>query len=289
MFRRFIALCIASVLISLPSLVTTTAAQGVDPVTVSFVCTFEGRGNLSATNNSDGEIRISVFARTASSNSLAGSITLAPGESSETQIVATVSPEYGWSVVAERTTAPGGVVWSGLFVEGICSSGDGPAPTQIPTTVVPTATTAPATEIPVANSFVLVSAQRMCADQSFVATWSGANIETLEFSITNTSDEWTSGWVAADPAANTFTMDVDHHNYDKAAARAVFEDGSTAEQYMDIGNCTESPAPPANRSTAVTSLPSTGAGTSANSLIAITALTLVASIGIVSGALRRKH
>lgn len=139
----------------------------------------------------------------------------------------------------------------------------------------------------VENGFILNSAQRMCADQSFRATWAGSNMESLEFALNNTSDDWSSGWLEADPAAGVFTVEVDHHNYDKVGAQVTYTDGTTEQFSADTSNCAaaEAPAPvdpPSSGSgatggssggglstAAVTSLPSTGSGTAHAELLAL--------------------
>ncbi len=175
-----------------------------------------------------------------------------------------------------------------------CTAVDpGPQPTA---SVVPTPTT-PAvpspTTVPPANSFVLTSANRACADQRFRATWTGSNLTSVEFALSNTSDNWTSGWLTADPASGAFAAPVDHHGYDKVMARATFTDGTTAQQDADVGTCTEAPAPqptappskPApSQPGGATSLPKTGAGVvdSGTMLIAsvLLAATFIAGVGL---------
>ncbi|MCO5216718.1 MAG: hypothetical protein M9950_11285 [Thermomicrobiales bacterium] len=146
-----------------------------------------------------------------------------------------------------------------------CGTATDPGPTS--TVPVPTATAIPnTTPTPVPNTFALTSAQRMCTDQSFKATWTGSNLTAVEFALSNTSDNWTSGWLTAYPASGAFTAPVDHHGYDKVMARATFADGSTAQADADVGTCAEAPVPqppsqPApSQPGAVTSLPVTGTG-----------------------------
>ncbi|MCO5225093.1 MAG: hypothetical protein M9953_07140 [Thermomicrobiales bacterium] len=168
-----------------------------------------------------------------------------------------------------------------------------PTPTPVtpqPTAPLPTATTAPGiTPTPVANAFALTSANRACADQRFSATWTGSNLTSVEFALSNTSDNWTSGWLSADPASGSFTSAVDHHGYDKVMARATFTDGTTSQQDADVGTCTEAPVPPPSKPApsqpgGATSLPKTGAGVvdSGSMLMAsvLLAATFIAGVGL---------
>ncbi len=165
-----------------------------------------------------------------------------------------------------------------------------PTPTPVtpqPTAPLPTATTAPGiTPTPVANAFALTSANRACADQRFSATWTGSNLTSVEFALSNTSDNWTSGWLSADPASGAFAAPVDHHGYDKVMARATFTDGTTAQQDADVGTCTEAPVPPPSKPApsqpgGATSLPKTGSGGSLGGVVM--PVLLLASGLIVAG------
>lgn len=138
------------------------------------------------------------------------------------------------------------------------------------------------------NTFSLTKAARSCTDQSFRATWTGANIDGLEFSLSNTSDNWTSSWMKADPAAGVFETAVEHHGYDKVVASVTYSDGSTEQVHADVGTCTapstpEKPATP-QKPGGVTSLPSTGSGQAAtNTTLGLTAgaLMVVAAGGMI--------
>ncbi|MCO5216717.1 MAG: hypothetical protein M9950_11280 [Thermomicrobiales bacterium] len=178
------------------------------------------------------------------------------------------------------------------------------APVPTATAPVPTATQIPdVTPTPVPNTFALTSAQRMCTDQSFKVTWTGSNLTSVEFALSNTSDNWTSGWLTADPASGAFTAPVDHHGYDKVIAHVKFADGSTAQADADVGTCAEAPAPPPtvppsqpapskpapSQPSAVTSLPVTGTGNDpVNGLAILVALAAVAASGVLGFAVSRK-
>src|SRR5699024_11657625 len=96
MYRRLLTLLTGLALLAIPTFGVSTVAQS-NPVPFEFVCSAAGRAHLSATNNADFEVRISVFSRTANSASLATSLTLGPGESGDTAVVPTTPPESGWS------------------------------------------------------------------------------------------------------------------------------------------------------------------------------------------------
>lgn len=163
----------------------------------------------------------------------------------------------------------------------------------------------------VANSFTLTAAQRMCADQSFEATWTGINISSLEFALNNSSDDWSSGWLTADPAAGSFSAEVDHHGYDRVGAQVTYADGATEQMSVDTSNCATAAAPapidppasadppasqgsssPGNGSSSgsgqvaasVSSLPNTGTGIiGSNAVLMAAAATMVlAGVALVS-------
>ncbi len=166
-----------------------------------------------------------------------------------------------------------------------CGTPTDPGPTSTATAIPNT------TPTPVPNTFALTSAQRMCTDQSFKATWTGSNLTSVEFALSNTSDNWTSGWLTADPATGVFTAPVDHHGYDKVMARATYADGSTAQADADVGTCAETPAPPPtvppskpapSQPSAVTSLPVTGTG---DAHYGVVQLAVVTSAVVLVGAI----
>lgn len=142
------------------------------------------------------------------------------------------------------------------------------------------------TEIPAVtpNAFTLTLIQRMCADQSFNATWTGTNVVGIEFSLSNTSDNWTSGWLPANAETGSFTTAVDHHAYDKAVARVTFADGTSQVVDADVNLCVSVPANPPvtdqpstpQKPVQVSALPTTGSGRAASiSIVSLMAATLV--------------
>ncbi|MCO5216143.1 MAG: hypothetical protein M9950_08310 [Thermomicrobiales bacterium] len=69
------------------------------------------------------------------------------------------------------------------------------------------------------NSNVSVTAARICGDQSLEVRWTGDSIDGISVSLSNTSDEWTSGWIEIpDVDAGTFTTPVGR-NFDKVSGR----------------------------------------------------------------------
>ncbi|MCO5215646.1 MAG: LPXTG cell wall anchor domain-containing protein [Thermomicrobiales bacterium] len=143
------------------------------------------------------------------------------------------------------------------------------------------------------NAFTLTLTQRICTDQRFSATWTGANIAIIEFALSNSSDDWTSGWLSADPATGTFNADIDHHGYDKAVARVTFADGTTQDEVVDMSICVSEPTSPPvteqpgspSKPAEVTSLPKTGSGemvsVSVAGMIAMTASLVAIAGGMV--------
>ncbi len=208
---------------------------------------------------------------------------------------------WGWISVRPQFTNGDEGKWQSFYLEP-CGASPDPSPSPSPTATtapVPTATQIPdVTPTPVPNTFALTSAQRMCTDQSFKATWTGSNLTSVEFALSNTSDNWTSGWLMADPATGVFTAPVDHHGYDKVMARATYADGSTTQADADVGTCAETPAPPPtvppsqpapSQPGAVTSLPVTGTGYGpVNGLAILVALAAVAVSGVLGFAVSRK-
>ncbi len=150
--------------------------------------------------------------------------------------------------------------------------------------------TAPATPGPT-NAFMLTSATRACEDQTFKATWTGTNIDAIEFALSNTSDDWTSGWLPADAASGSFTTAVDHHGYDKVVTRVTFADGTVEDVSADVGTCT-TPSTPEKPTTpqkpgGVTSLPSTGSGNDAGVSSVLLGTMAIALTAMVSAGIRR--
>ncbi len=257
--------------------------------------------NVSATNNSDQNIEVSVYVMNAADEPeyVGRSAFIAPGDTWEQQINPSSRPTNGWLIVAETIDDDylREVFYTQRYTEGPCTFGNtGLDPQPSPPAPTPTQTPDP-TPTPAPNSFNLVSAQRMCADQQFQATWSGANIVSLEFALSNTSDEWTSGWIPVDPAAGTVTHAVDHHGYDKAVFRVVFEDDASDMIDADVGDCAEVPAPPppapptssGGSSQEVTSLPSTGSGLAPETMVTFGVLVLAVSALAVAGVVRREQ
>ena len=126
-------------------------------------------------------------------------------------------------------------------------------------------------------------------------------MQTVEFALSNTSDEWISGWLAADPSAGSFTSPVDHHGYDKVVVRATFVDGTTSQKDADVGTC-DTPAEPEHPSmpsqpadssgsaNTVTSLPKTGAGDTQRGLRQLAVITgAVALAGVIATTMRKQH
>ncbi|MCO5217852.1 MAG: carboxypeptidase-like regulatory domain-containing protein [Thermomicrobiales bacterium] len=141
------------------------------------------------------------------------------------------------------------------------------------------------------NAFMLTSATRACEDQTFKATWTGTNIDAIEFALSNTSDDWTSGWLPADAAAGSFTTAVDHHGYDKVVTRVTFADGTVEDVSADVGTCT-TPSTPEKPTTpqkpgGVTSLPSTGSGNDAGMSSVLLGTMAIALTAMVSAGIRR--
>ncbi|MCO5215138.1 MAG: carboxypeptidase-like regulatory domain-containing protein [Thermomicrobiales bacterium] len=164
----------------------------------------------------------------------------------------------------------------------------GPAPDPEPTSTAPDPEpTSPALN----NAFMLTAATRACEDQTFKATWTGTNIESIEFALSSTSDDWTSGWLPADAAAGSFTTAVDHHGYDKVVTRVTFADGTVEDVSADVGTCT-TPSTPEKPTTpqkpgGVTSLPSTGSGNDAGMSSVLLGTMAIALTAMVSAGIRR--
>lgn len=215
-------------------------------------------------------------------------------------------PTHAYDRAKVRVTFTNGETTQRDTAVNACNS----TPTPPLETVTPT--TAP-TEVPVVNSFMLTGAARACTDQSFSASWTGGNLKTVEFSLSNTSDNWTSGWLTADAASGWFSSPVDHHKYDKVMARATFIDGATQQQDADVGTCSDTPVPPpvptqppvpptqapsqpttgsSQQPAVVTSLPVTGSGVAhTNALMIMLALVgtvIVGAMGIARISTRKR-
>ncbi|MCO5215318.1 MAG: hypothetical protein M9950_04080 [Thermomicrobiales bacterium] len=303
MFRRVLTMLVSMIVLLVPLTANTVSAQATW-LELDLSCgygTSAGNGNapphyldISVPNTWEDDLRIDVYVIEA--NAELQLVTTSPGIASGETWEAHIDPlphqpTNGWRIEGWVGDFQ---VWGRDYTEGACSVSNGdwdvdpqPTPTQTPD---PTPTPAP-------NSFNLVSAQRMCADQQFQATWSGANIVSLEFALSNTSDEWTSGWIPVDPAAGTVTHAVDHHGYDKAVFRVVFEDDASDMIDADVGDCAEVPAPPppapptssGGSSQEVTSLPSTGSGLAPETMVTFGVLVLAVSALAVAGVVRREQ
>ncbi len=305
---------ILSLIVLLIPLAAVPAQAQSEQVTVHFHCftteELQHHAGLTATNHTNQDVQVVISTIDQNGNPFpvgtgVGATYIAPGQTLNLPNILPFSAPYnGWLVqvgfpnVEDPWNYPHEWLFEQTYTEGECSVNNGGVdPQPSPPAPTPTQTPAP-TPTPMPNSFNLVSAQRMCADQQFQATWSGANIVSLEFALSNTSDEWTSGWIPVDPAAGIVTHAVDHHGYDKAVFRAVFEDETSDTVDADVGTCAEAPAPPppappatsGGRTQQVTSLPSTGVGDQTNAIVIVAAsmIALLASVLMVTGTLRKR-
>ncbi|MCO5228966.1 MAG: carboxypeptidase-like regulatory domain-containing protein, partial [Thermomicrobiales bacterium] len=90
------------------------------------------------------------------------------------------------------------------------------------------------------NGNLSVTAARICGDQSLEVRWTDDSIDGISVSLSNTSDEWTSGWIEIlDVDAGTFTTPVGR-NFDKVVAEVAFSDGSSQQVDIDTGTCANS-------------------------------------------------
>lgn len=281
MLRRTLLTLFVLALASAPTLVPTTSAQETPRYSRGFSCTSVGTATMDIWSRSDYNLEMTGFALTANGPLEVGQLIVGPWEQSEQLFLSPDSPPVnGWRFevvdlgTGELLEAPG-------YTNEVCGYTEYPDETPVPTTA------------PITNGFSFLTVERMCTDQSFHATWSGTNVTNLEFSLTNTSDNWVSGWIAVDPASGMITHAVDHHSYDKVAAQVTFADGTDQLVDADVGTCTEVPAPPpapsGSTSVPVTSLPSTGTGSDPETLVILTGLSLIASVLIVAGSLRQRQ
>lgn len=292
MIRRLLTSLIVVAIAGLPALSLGASAQlGEASFSVHFSCYKDGSARLTGENHySDKSISMTVLSQTGPNTfEELGSIDLGPGESKTLDIGPGV--RFGaWDIPVESLVPGEGTLYTVPYPRD-CFPFSDPEPGITPGPTIPAPT---ATLVPDPNSFTLLTSQRMCADQSFRATWSAANVVSLQFSLSNTSDDWTSGWFDAEPAAGSLVHEVDHHSYDKVMAEVAFEDGTSETLSVNVGACTEAPAPPPPSSGGtsappVTSLPSTGSGSDVNTIIAFSALALIAGTILVAGTLRHRR
>lgn len=288
MIRRLLTSLIVVAIAGLPALSLGASAQlGEASFSVHFSCYKDGSARLTGENHySDKSISMTVLSQTGPNTfEELGSIDLGPGESKTLDIGPGV--RFGaWDIPVESLVPGEGTLYTVPYPRE-CFPFSDPEPGITPGPTIPAPT---ATLVPDPNSFTLLTSQRMCADQSFRATWSAANVVSLQFSLSNTSDDWTSGWFDAEPAAGSLVHEVDHHSYDKVMAEAAFEDGTNESVSANVGRCTEAaaPPPPSSGGSAVTSLPSTGSGDNANTIAAMSALMLLATTLVMAGTIRKR-
>lgn len=85
------------------------------------------------------------------------------------------------------------------------------------------------------NGFV-ADATRLCGE-SLALRWDASNVEKIEFSITDTSLNWTTGWIEATDFESKYHFEPVGQRFDKVMVRVTFFDGSTAEYSFNIGAC----------------------------------------------------
>lgn len=86
------------------------------------------------------------------------------------------------------------------------------------------------------NSFAFLTAERTCEDASFRTTWSGTNIDSVDFAVLGTGGG--TDWMPADTTMRSFSADVPLDTFNRAQAAVTFTDGSVEAIMINIGDCT---------------------------------------------------
>src|SRR5690606_889136 len=64
-----------------------------------------------------------------------------------------------------------------------------------------------------------------------------SNVEKIEFSVTDTSLNWTTGWIEATDFESKYHYEPVGQRFDKVNVRVTFEDGTIFEDSANIGAC----------------------------------------------------
>lgn len=315
MSRRLISTLLVCVMLITTAFVPVAVLgqSNLPPAQFVLRCNESGSAYFTVSNLTVGTPLFAVLISLSSSgNRVEASFGIPPLGQREAIAQRNAAPQNGYQAIVYNADN-GEVILNETRSAGNCSSDKPNTLDPLPTFAVLTLTPTPdwwggsaptPTPTPISNSFRVTMATRTCEDQSFVTAWTGSNIKSLQLSLSNTSDEWTSGWQQIDPAPGSTLVPVDHHNYDKAVFEVTFVDGTVDTQYFNLGNCSDTtpqvpevPTPlvpgtdgPSKESgQTVTALPSTGTGSSTNMMIIASALVLGACALVVTGSIRKLH